>query len=80
MLRPDLGSRAGKIYRTPLTQFSNGWMFDEIAGKKKELFAVLGVEAPSVGQTVAEGASDGEVPTDDSIYILPEEVDGIEEL
>ena len=51
-----------------------------IAGKKKELFAVLGVEAPSVRQTVAEGASDGEAPEDDSIYILPEEVDSLEEL
>lgn len=69
-----------KLNNIYLTQFSNGWMFDEIAGKKKELFAVLGVEAPSVGQPVAEGACDNEALVDASIYSLPEGGDGVEEL
>ncbi len=37
----------GKLNNVYVTKFSGGWFFDEIAGKKKDLFAVLNVPTPS---------------------------------
>ena len=34
------------------TRFSGGFMFDEIAGKKKELFKILNVPVPTVEQCI----------------------------
>ena len=41
-----------------LSSYADGWMFDEIAGKRKTLFTILGVEVPTVGQFTPAGVSD----------------------
>lgn len=41
-----------KLNNVYMTQFDNGFMFDEIAGKKKELFNILNVPVPNVEQVI----------------------------
>ena len=56
-------------------------MFDEIAGKRKTLFTILGVEVPTVGQFTPAGVSD---PDDEPLVAEFEAelaaIDGAEDL
>lgn len=58
-----------KLNNVYMTQFDNVFMFDEIAGKKKELFNILNVPVPNVEQVIGvqeeqEGPRDQEVLQD----------------
>lgn len=44
----------GKLNNVYITKFNEGWIFDEIAGKKKDLFAILGVPAPSAEKVTSQ--------------------------
>lgn len=44
-----------------MTQFREGWIFDEVVGKKKELFKILNVQVPTVVQVIAV-ETEGEDP------------------
>lgn len=39
-----------KLNNVYMTKFNNGWIFDEVVGKKKELFKILSVPLPSAEQ------------------------------
>lgn len=41
-----------KLNNIYMTVFQNGWMFDEIVGKKKELFRILNVPVPTAEQVI----------------------------
>lgn len=55
-----------KLNNIMMTSFRDGWYFDEIAGKRRELFSVLNVPVPDKQQAAAEcdqyadGADDAE--------------------
>ena len=42
----------GKLNNIMMTRFKDGWYFDEIAGKKKELFLFLNVPVPSANKEI----------------------------
>lgn len=54
-----------KLNNVYLTQFNDGWMFDEIVGKKKELFQILNVPVPSVEQVLGIDSEEEEMPSED---------------
>lgn len=64
-----------------LSSYADGWVFDEIAGKRKTLFTILGVEVPTVGQFAPAGVSD---PDDEPLVAEFEAelaaIDGAEDL
>ncbi len=70
-----------KLNNIYLTKVPAGWVFNEIAGKKKELFKVLNVPIPTTGCQVATGAVDEEplAEPDATDSLLPSG-DGIEDL
>ena len=47
-----------KLQNIYMTQFNAGFMFDEIVGKKKELFKILNVPVPTVEQVIADEPED----------------------
>lgn len=47
-----------KLQNIYMTQFSAGFMFDEVVGKKKELFKILNVPVPTVEQVIAHEPKD----------------------
>lgn len=68
-----------KLNNIYMTQFSNGWVFDEVVGKKKELFKILNVPVPTTEQVIAEEAAEPE--TDDlggeSVIEIEDEVEDL---
>ncbi len=50
-----------KLNNIYMTQFREGWIFDEVVSKKKELFKILYVPVPTVGQVIA-AETEGEDP------------------
>lgn len=60
-------ARLNNVY---MTKCRSGWIFDEVVGKKKELFRVLGVPVPTAEQVFER----------DEVAEAPEEVPDIEEL
>ena len=60
-------ARLNNVY---MTKCRSGWIFDEVVGKKKELFRVLGVPVPTAEQVFER----------DEVAEAPEEVHDIEEL
>lgn len=44
-----------KLNNVMMTSFKDGWYFDEIVGKKRELFTILNVPIPSAEQNIEEG-------------------------
>lgn len=50
-----------KLNNIYMTQFREGWIFDEVVGKKKELFKILNVQVPTVVQVIAV-ETEGEDP------------------
>lgn len=47
-----------KLNNVMMTKFKDGWYFDEIVGKKRELFSILNVAIPSAEQSVNEDKLD----------------------
>lgn len=47
-----------KLQNIYMTQFNAGFMFDEVVGKKKELFKILNVPVPTVEQVIADEPED----------------------
>lgn len=47
-----------KLNNIYMTQFAQGWMFDEIVGEKKELFKILNVPVPNVEQVIENESVD----------------------
>ena len=50
-----------KLNNIYMTQFREGWIFDEVVSKKKELLKILNVPVPTVGQVIA-AETEGEDP------------------
>lgn len=42
----------GQLNNVYMTRFKDGWIFDEVAGKKKELFRILNVPLPTCEQVI----------------------------
>lgn len=42
----------GQLNNVYVTRFKDGWIFDEVAGKKKELFRILNVPLPTCEQMI----------------------------
>ncbi len=55
-----------KLNNIMMTKFKDGWYFDEIAGKKKDLFAFLNVPVPSANQEIPNGNTDEDANTEDN--------------
>ena len=47
-----------------MQHFPEGWIFDEIVGRKKELFSILGLQAPTAEQISTLPQDDDEPPAD----------------
>lgn len=56
------GKLLAKLHNIYMTKLSAGWIFDEIAGKRKELFAILDVPVPSAELVSDPDAMDEEEP------------------
>lgn len=73
-----------KLNNIYLTKVPGGWVFNEIAGKKKELFKVLNVPVPTAERQVASGAvTDEEAPEtapNSADTLIPPGTDEIEDL
>ncbi len=54
-----------KLNNVYLTQFNDGRMFNEVSGKKKELFKILNVSVPSVEQVLRIDSEEDEMPSED---------------
>lgn len=63
-----------KLNNVYMTRFDAGFMFDEIAGKRKELFKILNVPVPSVEQLVTQEAAADEPAPPDEVEALSEAV------
>lgn len=69
-----------KLNNVYMTEFPKGWIFDEVAGKRKELFQILNVPVPTAEQVFARDA-EGDVFEDaDDFYGMMLEDDDFEDL
>ena len=53
----------GKLNNIYMTRFKDGWIFDEIVGKKKELFKILNLPLPTCERLALQENDWPEEPT-----------------
>lgn len=77
------GKLLSKLNNVYMTKFSDGWIFDEVVGKKKELFKILNVPVPSAEQSyerVEPTAEADETPSDIEDLAIETAEDPLEDL
>lgn len=77
------GKLLAKLNNVYMTKFSDGWIFDEVVGKKKELFKILNVPVPSAEQSyerVEPTAEADETPSDIEDLAIETAEDPLEDL
>ena len=69
-----------KLNNVYMTQLPDGWLFDETAGKKKELFNILGIGAPTAEQIVGLSPDDEDEADRRDVDIAIPDLEQLEEL
>lgn len=61
-----------------VTCFRDGWYFDEIAGKRRDLFKILNVPVPTMEQSISDTAESDDEPTIATLDLSEQELENME--